>query len=220
MFSLGEAPPGLTAPLVSSPVTTETEQDDQGLPYRYWKTEDVLSSTIPRLRLNGFLGRGSTGTVYSGSWHGQDVAVKVVETEEPRARLRLESLWYAKISEKEPAKHVLPAFIGRFRHSLFDVLVLSKEGSALDSWDDLIPDERYVLPTCQGFFESTAHFRLELFSMVVVLHQAGLLHGDLEPRNVLRSTTGQLKLVDLSAASEHECAWRVVSSSWPVIFVI
>ena len=42
---------------------------------------------------------------------------------------------------------------------------------------------------------------------------AGLRHGDLEPRNVLRSITGQLKLVDISEASEHQCYWRVVSLS-------
>ena len=55
--------------------------------------------------------------------------------------------------------------------------------------------------------------------MVVKLHQAGLRHGDLEPRNVLRSITGRLKLVDLSEASEHQCCWRVVSSSLPITFV-
>ena len=150
MFSLGELPPGLAAPLVSPPLTAETAQEDQGLPHRYWKREDILSSTIPRLHMNGFLGYGSTGMVFSGSWLGQDVAVKVAESEESRVRLHSESLWYAKVAEREPTKDILPTFIGWFRHSTFDVLVLSKEGSSLTSWDDLILAERYVLP-CYEF---------------------------------------------------------------------
>jgi len=146
VFSLGEVPRGLSAPLINSPLTTETEQGDQGLPYRYWKAEDVLSSTIPRLYVYSCLGRGSTGTVFSGSWHGQGVAVKIAESDMSRVRLRSESRLYAKVAERESMKHILPAFIGWFRHSVFDVLVLSKEGSALTSWDDLIPAKRYVLP--------------------------------------------------------------------------
>ncbi|KAF8457372.1 hypothetical protein JB92DRAFT_2839374, partial [Gautieria morchelliformis] len=35
-----------------------------------------------------------TGTVFSGSWLGKDVAVKLAESEESRNRLHLESLWY------------------------------------------------------------------------------------------------------------------------------
>ncbi|KAF8476480.1 hypothetical protein JB92DRAFT_3050937 [Gautieria morchelliformis] len=49
--------------------------------------------------------------------------------------------------------------------------------------------------------------------MALKLHQAGLRHGDLEPRKVLRSTTGQLKLVDLSEASEHQCCGTVQRGS-------
>ncbi|KAF8476479.1 hypothetical protein JB92DRAFT_3134480 [Gautieria morchelliformis] len=122
--SKGEVPCALAAPLVGSPLLTETEQYDQeGLPYRYRKTMDILCSTVPRLNVNGFLGRGSTGKVFSGSWQGKDVAVKLAEREESRDRLRLESVWYGKIAEREQAKDILPTFFGRFRHSFFDVLV-------------------------------------------------------------------------------------------------
>jgi len=96
--------------------------------------------------VNSCLGHGSTGRVFSGSWHGQDVTVKIAESDMSQVRLHSESLLYARVAERESAKHILPAFIGRFRHSVFDVLVLSKEGSALTSWDDLILTERYVLP--------------------------------------------------------------------------
>ena len=147
MFSKGEVPGALAAPLVVSSLSTETEQGNQaGLPCRYWKTEDILSSTIPRLNASGFLGRGSTGMVFSGSWLGKEVAVKIAEGEESRDRLHSESVWYTRIAGREAAKDILPTFFGRFRHAFFDVLVLSKEGSALDSWNDLVPDERYVLP--------------------------------------------------------------------------
>ena len=118
VFSLGELPPGLAASLVSSSLTAETEQGDQGLPCRSWKTEDVLSSTILQLHLDGVLGYGSTGTVFSSSWEGQDVAVKIAESEESRVRLHSESLWYVRVAGREPAMHILPALIGWFRHSI------------------------------------------------------------------------------------------------------
>ena len=114
MFSSGEVPQGLIAPLVSSPLTTEIELGDQGLPYRFWKAEDILSSMVPWLQVNTCLGHGSTGTVFSGLWHGQDVAVKIVDNDESQVRLHSESFWYARVSERESVKHILPAFIGWF----------------------------------------------------------------------------------------------------------
>ena len=141
----GEVPQALATPLVSSPLTTEIEGSDQGLPYRFWKTEDLLSLMIPQLQMNSCLGCSSTGMVFSSLWHGQDVAVKIAESDESWVRLHSKSVWYARVAEREPTKHTIPTFIGQFQHSDFDILVLSKEGSALTSWDDLIPAERYVL---------------------------------------------------------------------------
>ena len=111
MFLSGEVPWGLAAPLVSPLLTAETEQGNQGLPCRYWKTKDILSLTIPQLQVNACLGHGSTGTVFSGLWHGQDVTVKIAESNASWARLHSKSLWYARVAERESAKHILPAFI-------------------------------------------------------------------------------------------------------------
>lgn len=90
MFSKGEVPRALAGPLVGSPLLTKTEQcHREGLPYRYRETEDILTSTIPHLNVNGFLGLGSTGMVFSSSWQGKD-GVKLAERES-RERLRRES---------------------------------------------------------------------------------------------------------------------------------
>ena len=148
MFSGGETPRGLVAPLVDSSLSlTENKEYDQvGLPWGYWNRENALSSAIPQLTANGLLGHGSTGTVFSGSWQGNAVAVKIAEGVEARTRLQSESVLYARIVERAPMQDILPTFIRRFRHAFFDVLVLSQEGIALASWDDLLQNERYDFP--------------------------------------------------------------------------
>ena len=61
-------------------------------------------------------------------------------------------------------------------------------------------------------FFSTAHMsllilciRYDLYSDLHILHEAGLLYGDVHPRNTVIAPNGKVQLVDLTEASEHKC---------------
>ena len=41
--------------------------------------------------------------------------------------------------------------------------------------------------------------------MAIRLHRAGILHGDIEPQNVVRGSDGKLLFVDFSESSRHAC---------------
>ncbi|KAJ7633813.1 hypothetical protein DFH06DRAFT_1221718 [Mycena polygramma] len=75
------------------------------------------------------------------------------------------------------------------------VLVMSDAGTALRDFGDLHPTERRLLLT-----------------RLVCLHQAGVLHNDLEPRNVARSKKFGPLIIDFDEASlNHVCPG---SSCW------
>ena len=46
-------------------------------------------------------------------------------------------------------------------------------------------------------------YRLEIFNLVYDLHSLGIVHGDLEPRNVVRTDEGKLLLIDFTHSSRH-----------------
>jgi tRNA A-37 threonylcarbamoyl transferase component Bud32 len=48
-------------------------------------------------------------------------------------------------------------------------------------------------------------YRAEVYRLVQDLHSVGIVHGDLEPRNVLRVKGGGFLLVDFSESFKHAC---------------
>ncbi|KAJ6515571.1 hypothetical protein C8R45DRAFT_956947 [Mycena sanguinolenta] len=48
--------------------------------------------------------------------------------------------------------------------------------------------------------------RQKLFTKVLEMHSAGVVHGDLEPRNVVEDSEGELKVIDFHVAGmNHRC---------------
>ena len=44
-----------------------------------------------------------------------------------------------------------------------------------------------------------------MYELVLVLHSIGIVHGDLEPRNVARVHGGGFCLIDFSESRKHSC---------------
>jgi serine/threonine protein kinase len=51
----------------------------------------------------------------------------------------------------------------------------------------------------------TISTRREVYELVVHLHSTGIVHGDLEPRNVARVRGGGFRLIDFSESRRHHC---------------
>ena len=47
--------------------------------------------------------------------------------------------------------------------------------------------------------------RSQVFELVQGLHRIGIVHGDLEPRNIARARGGGFCLIDFSESREHKC---------------
>ena len=47
--------------------------------------------------------------------------------------------------------------------------------------------------------------RTQLYGLVWNLHRVGIVHGDLEPRNIARVPGGGFRLIDFSESMGHTC---------------
>ena len=47
--------------------------------------------------------------------------------------------------------------------------------------------------------------RVQVYKLVQDLHSIGIVHGDLEPRNIARIHGGGFRLVDFSESRNHIC---------------
>ncbi|KAK0459606.1 uncharacterized protein EV420DRAFT_1536803 [Desarmillaria tabescens] len=47
--------------------------------------------------------------------------------------------------------------------------------------------------------------RRKIYNAFCRLHDAGISHNDVEPRNILLTPSGEVKVVDFHVASEHKC---------------
>jgi serine/threonine protein kinase len=47
--------------------------------------------------------------------------------------------------------------------------------------------------------------RIQVYGLVQDLHSIGIVHGDLEPRNIVRVCGGGFRLIDFSESRKHIC---------------
>ena len=156
---------------------------------------------VPGYAVDEFLGRGSTGVVWAATCResGERVALKVLEPEVDAVDLdavdREESL-----GRRASGAHVLGV---RGRVALDDgrvalVMGLADGGSLRD-----VVTIRGALPLGEVVTALTP-----LATALAELHEAGVVHVDVSPGNVLFTTDGRPMLVDLSSA------W-LVDDGWP-----
>jgi serine/threonine protein kinase len=86
-----------------------------------------------------------------------------------------------------------------------DVLLDLCDGN-LNDWDKLSGKQRKSsVFTHFHFFMIYNSYRLQSYKLVEDLHRIGIVHEDLEPRNIVRTRGGGFHLIDFSESRRHIC---------------
>ncbi|KAF7355579.1 Kinase-like protein [Mycena sanguinolenta] len=157
--------------------------------------------------IDDYLGRSAIGTVWAGRMVLEDatedrysipIAVKMaISRENPdsegrddeRDEIRHEGLVYDYLA-KSGKQGITPRYYGVFENNIGTVaLILDDGGKALKTFKKLSNEQRQ-----------------KLFAKVMEMHSAGVIHGDLEPRNVVEDSDRDLKIIDFHVAKmNHRC---------------
>ncbi|OCB89155.1 kinase-like protein [Sanghuangporus baumii] len=168
------------------------------------------------LRLLRDIGEGISGIVYEAKididGHGEDpsspsFAVKIVQKSDSDfvgcliQSLHKELDFYRVINqamqEGRIRDGIVPRCYGLFESKDMVMLVMDYGGETLDN---------------EEWARLTYKDKIEIFESALSLHDIGISHADLEPRNILRSADGSFKIIDFSLSALHECkAIRKVS---------
>jgi hypothetical protein len=153
----------------------------------------LTGRTLGAYRIREEIGRGGMGVVYAAEDErlGRPVALKALTpefTRDPirRERLRLEARAAAKLSH--PAIATVFA-LEEIDGELYIASELVRGRTLRDELDDgPVPAER-LLPTL-----------IDIASALVTAHAHGVIHRDLKPENIVRSSDGQVKVLDFGLA--------------------
>ncbi|BGP32006.1 Genetic suppressor element 1 [Rhodotorula toruloides] len=139
------------------------------------------------------IGSGADGVVHQVIGFGETSLVAKVYHADCLEAAATELSIDRKIFDVVPNTKLVPRLFGAYRGSQYlewetNIVVMEDGGFALRSWTDLTPDERATL-----------------YASLHDLHSVGIYHNDIRPGNVLRSSAGQLRFVDLTTAFMHTC---------------
>jgi len=159
--------------------------------------ERLFERKPPAMRIGRFLvleriGRGGMGTVYATYDEQLDrkVAVKVLESPEragdlAQRRLQREAQAMARLSHPNV---VTVHEVGESDEGVFVAMEFIR-GQSLDAWIRTEPGWREVL---EAFIQAGRG--------MIAAHEAGLIHRDLKPHNIMRAEDGVVKVLDFGLA--------------------
>jgi serine/threonine-protein kinase len=151
------------------------------------------------LEIKGVLGSGSFGTVYRA--HDprlqRDVALKIYQGTVPDDR-RLSSLF----SEGR--------LLARVRHhNVVTVHGVEQHGNEVGLWLELVEGRTLAHEVQSGGplgFREAALIGQDLCRALAAVHQAGLVHRDIKPQNVMRERGGRIVLMDFGIGRDLQAA--------------
>ncbi|KAJ7780312.1 hypothetical protein DFH07DRAFT_794577 [Mycena maculata] len=113
-------------------------------------------------------------------------------TEDDRETVRHEGLVYSFLGMVGNLD-ISPRYYGVFEDSVGSVaLVLDYGGTAVKSFNTLTRKQAQIL-----------------FDKAVAMHAVGVVHNDLEPRNIVQDLEGELRIIDFHVADMgHRCAGK------------
>ena len=154
---------------------------------------DPQTVLADRYELGSMLGRGGMGAVYDGSDRrlGRSVAVKVLRAdlaEQPRARRRFEA--EARAAARLAHPNVVTVFDSGEDDGIPFLVMERLPGRTLadELADGALPFDRVCAVGC------------EMLAALTAAHDAGVIHRDIKPGNVLLTTDGHVKVSDFGIA--------------------
>jgi serine/threonine protein kinase len=161
-----------------------------------------------RYRLDRLVGQGSFAWVYHAFMRsGQEVAVKVLYSDEPTAGVR-----FAREVEVLRALPPSPSLVRYIDH-----------GHTIDGWPYLALEFVDGITLKDGMVRrpilepaKAAAFMAELCAAFVGLHQLGVAHRDVKPENILLARQGGIKLIDFGLLRDAQGILKLLEEQDPL----
>ena len=167
-------------------------QVDWDVPSGVATTTEEPAPEIPGYRIERLLGSGGSGSVYAAVTHGtgRRVAIKTLRSlagSQAMARFRQECRALARLSHPGIVQLVET---GVATGSVTYLVMEFIDGTPLDRWaSERRPSAAEAVSIVRGVLAALAH-----------AHDAGVIHRDIKPHNVVVTPEGQPKLVDFGVA--------------------
>jgi serine/threonine protein kinase len=149
---------------------------------------------------------GDQSYVFRGYFGGRPIVAKISSDRTDPAKSPLQEEYAVYQTLRDLQGSAIPRCYGLFRVGDFaDMLLLQDCGESIQSYDGLTPYQRCV-PCLRHAGIPLNDPRASLTSHVPNIHRRHVCHQDLEPRNIVMSTSGQLRVVDFELSDRfHKC---------------
>ena len=184
-------------PAEQSPPGFETQRLRASLSARLFGRESQQPLRVGRFVVVDLIGSGGMGTVYAAYDPVLDrkVAVKLLrgsQSEKARARLLREAQAMARVSHPNV---VTVHEVGTFESHVF-VAMEFVHGTTLQGWCRQHP------PESRSRFDTLVELAVQAIRGLIAAHDAGLVHRDVKPSNMLVGEDGRLRMADFGLARQ------------------
>ncbi|MDF7636703.1 Stk1 family PASTA domain-containing Ser/Thr kinase [Leuconostocaceae bacterium ESL0958] len=141
------------------------------------------------------LGGGGMANIYQGfdRYLKRDVTIKVIRLDlQDNAQMRARFLQEAQTIADIVNEHIVSIYdMGEFDHTAY-LIMEYVAGMDLKSY----LKQHFPIP-----YQQVVNLMLQILSAVTAAHQAGVIHRDLKPQNILINQQGQVKITDFGIAT-------------------
>ncbi|ETK72012.1 TKL protein kinase [Phytophthora nicotianae CJ01A1] len=184
---------------------TTTSDFDRRHSAKLWDDDVIVAARIPRekVKVKQLINRGGFGEVYIGSYHGKDVAVKMLLPETKKTMSQVNA-FLSEVKLMASLDHPrIVSFIGVAWDQLIDICVVSEYMAGGDLKALLSDYEKNGHPV--GFDHTKVKIALHVSIALTYLHSCAppVIHRDLKSKNILLDEAMDAKVTDFGISRER-----------------